>query len=86
MENVVSTLEDYRAYYHREYELFDGEAFITFDIVDVNFDNETITVAVSNRGKISVITFDLKENHLGYYFEYDLVFPNIYLEQFEEVD
>jgi len=85
MENKVSKLEDYKSYYHREFELFDGETFITFDIVDVNFDNETITAAISNRGKISVITFDLKENHLGYYFEYEPLTPNIYLEQFEEV-
>jgi len=85
MENIVSNLEDFKAYYNREFELFDGEAFITFDIVDVNFDNETITVAITNRGKISVITFELKENYLGYYFEYNAITPNIYLHQFEEV-
>lgn len=86
MENTVSNLEDYREYYLREYELFDGEEFIKFDIVDVNFDQETITLAVTNRGKISVITYDLKENYNGYYFEYEPLMPNIYLEQFEEVD
>ena len=32
-----------------EYEFFDGDHFITFDIIDVDEENEQITVAISNQ-------------------------------------
>lgn len=67
-----------KEFYLSEYELFDGDDFITFNIVDINFDTNKITVAVTNRGKISVTTYDLLTT-LGkgqYYFEYgQLAFP-----------
>ena len=40
-----------------EYQHFDGETYITFNIVFAT-DNE-IQIAVTNRGKISVLTYDL---------------------------
>ena len=49
---------DFRKYYLKEFSYFDGEYDITFNIFDINFEKKTIFVAVSNRGKISVIEFD----------------------------
>ena len=32
-----------------EYDFFDGDHFITFDIVEINDDSETVLVAISNQ-------------------------------------
>lgn len=40
-----------------EYQHFDGETYLTFNIVFAT-DNE-VQIAVTNRGKISVLTYDL---------------------------
>ena len=42
-----------KKYYLKEFEYFDGESFITFNIVSINFEHKTIEVAVIDRGKIS---------------------------------
>ena len=36
----------------KEYQHYDGEAFITFNIV--NLEENNVTLAVTNRGKISI--------------------------------
>ena len=73
-----------------EFDYFDGDHFITFDIVEINDDNETITVAISNQGRITQDTFDL---HNDYdlkddydeirYFEYGILANAIYIKDFE---
>lgn len=45
-----------------EYDFFDGDHFITFDIVEINDDNETVTVAISNQGRITQDAFNLLED------------------------
>jgi hypothetical protein len=54
--------QNYRRYYLSEFSLYDGTHFITFNIVDFNTVKNEITVAVSNEGRISVCTFDLKSD------------------------
>ena len=49
-----------------EYDYFDGDHFITFDIIDVDEENNTVIVAISNQGRITQDTFDLL-----YDYEYD---------------
>lgn len=61
---------------------YDGEAFITFDVVNVNLDCKEITVAVTNRGRISVVTYDLVECDSDFYFEYGAEYTRIYLSDF----
>ncbi len=74
-----------------EYAFFDGDHFITFDIVEIDDDNEMVTIAVSNQGRITQDTFKL---HNDYdldkeivndirYFEYGLYQKKIYLSDFE---
>ncbi len=74
-------------YYLSEFSLDDGEYEITFNIVDVNFDYETITVAISRCGHISQDTFPLLRDKDGkLYFEFGKFYENkISLDDFEKV-
>ncbi len=48
MENKVFKSDEFRKrLYLSEFEFFDGDEFITFNIVDINTDRNQITVAVS---------------------------------------
>ena len=85
MKKENLNIKDFRKYYLSEYQIFDGEVFIVFNIVSINIEKEEITVAVSNRGKISVVTYDLLTNSNGFYFEYGVNFEKINLNDFEEV-
>ncbi len=76
-----------------EYDYFDGDHFITFDIIEVDEDNGKITLAISNQGRITQDTFDLFEddeideemtNDIRY-FEFGLYADKIYLNQFESL-
>ena len=73
--------------YLSEFQYFDGYTEIIFNIVDINFDKMTITLAITNQGKISVIEYDLKkdkENNL--YFEYGYQFDKINIDDFETIN
>lgn len=76
-----------------EYDYFDGDHFITFDIIEVDDDTGKITLAISNQGRITQDTFDLLEddemdeemtNDIRY-FEFGLYADKIYLNQFESL-
>ena len=67
-----------------EYSHFNGEYYITFNIVCIDTDKNEITVAVSNQGKVSIVKFDLVQNKNGcLYFEYGRSFDKISLDDFE---
>lgn len=55
MKTKVSNFTEFRAYYLSEFELYDGEAFITFNIVGIDLDRNEVQVAVTDRGRISVV-------------------------------
>lgn len=65
-----------------EYKHHNGDHYIIFDIIDTNVDNATITVAISNQGKITQDTFDLFNIDDEPYFEYGLYQEKIYLNDF----
>ena len=65
MENKVSQIPEFKRYYLSEFELYDGEEFITFNIVGIDAAKNEIRIAVTNRGKISVITYDLLTDKNG---------------------
>ena len=74
-------------YYLKEFQYFDGYTEIIFNIVDINFHKMTITLAITNQGKISVIEYDLKrdkENNL--YFEYGCQYEKIAVDDFENIE
>lgn len=65
-----------------EYKHHNGDHYIIFDIIETNIDNATITVAISNQGKIVQDTFDLLNIDDAPYFEYGLYQEKIYLNDF----
>ncbi len=74
-----------KQYQLSEFQFFDGDAFITFNLIDIDTEKREITVAVTDRGKISVKTFDLLEDCGRLYFEYGVMNDEIDLDDFEEV-
>lgn len=72
-----------------EYDFFDGDHFITFDIVEIDDDNNTVLVAISNQGRITQDTFDLLKDEAldgiceNRYFEFGLYQERIYINEFE---
>ena len=80
MKNTVS---QYRRFYLSEFSYFDGDHFITFNIVDI--DTGMITVAISNEGRISVCPFDLKSDGDCLYFEYGVSFKKIAVDGFNQI-
>lgn len=75
-----------KKYYLKEFELFDGEYDVKFNILEINFDNQTIKVAISKAGKISVIEFDLLGSDDNSYFEYGPMLDHIYVNDFETIE
>ena len=77
-----------RKFYLSEFSYFDGEYEITFNIIDVDFERETITVVISRCGKITQDMFDLIRDKNGkLYFEYGMFYENkISIDDFEEVN
>lgn len=75
-------------YYLNEFSYDDGEYEITFNIIDLNFVNQTITVAITRCGKITQDTFPLLRDKDGkLYFEFGRFYENkIHLDDFDEVN
>lgn len=85
MKTNVSNFTEFRKYYLSEFELYDGEEFITFNIVGIDAAKNEIQIAVTDRGRISVITYDLLTDKDGrLYFEYGVMFERVHLDDFEE--
>ena len=75
---------EFKKYYLSEFQFHDGEVFITFNIVSIDTSKNEITVAVSNRGRISVTTYDLLTDSNGFlYFEYGIDYEKINIDDFE---
>lgn len=73
-------------FYMHEFQFFDGECLITFNIVELNQDKREIYVAITKQGKISVVTYPLLHDNNGWYFEYGPCYEKIKIDDFEEVD
>ncbi len=86
MENKVSQFNEFKKYYLSEFEIFDGEEFITFNIVGIDTARKQAQIAVTDRGKISVITYDIMQDKDGnLYFEYGCTYQKVWLDDFMEV-
>lgn len=86
MKTEVLEKYELKHIYLREFQLYTSDADITFNIVDINTDKMTITLAVTNVGKISVITYDLLTDKLGnLYFEYGVENIKVNIDDFEEI-
>ena len=67
-----------------EYEYFNGENNVTFDLLEIDDEKHEVVVAISNLGKISVHTFDLYFDGNRRYFEYGCLYAKIYIDEFTE--
>ncbi len=87
MKEEAKTRENERKYYLSEFSYDDGEYEITFDIIDVDFIRQTVTVAIARCGHIKQDTFNLLRDSKGnLYFEYGEFYENkISLNDFAEV-
>ena len=83
------SLEKYelKRLYLREFLFFDGECDITFNIVDINTEKMISHIAVTNRGRISVVEYDLlKDKKDNLYFEYGIDRNKIEIDDFEKIN
>ena len=83
MKKKVQRKSEIRKYYLSEFQLYNGEAFVTFNIIAIDTSKNEITVAVSNRGRISVTTYDLLTDNNGFFFEYGVDYEKINVSDFE---
>ena len=84
IQKKIEKSMEFKKYYLSEFQLHDGEVFITFNIVTIDTSKNEITVAVSNRGRISVTTYDLLTDSNGFlYFEYGIDYEKINIDDFE---
>ena len=67
-----------------EFDYFNGEKFITFDLIEIDDEKREVTVAVSDTGRISVRTFDLLFDGNRRYFEYGCSYTQIFIDEFTE--
>lgn len=88
MKETSANIEnEVRKYYLSEFSYDDGEYEITFNILDISFIYETITVTITRCGKITQDTFPLVRDSEGkLYFEFGLFYENkIRLDDFQDV-
>lgn len=72
-------------FYLKEFQFFDGENTVVFNIVAV--EENKITIAVTKCGKISVSEYDLYTDENGLYFEYGIAGQeHIHIDDFEEAE
>ncbi len=83
----VNQENEVRKYYLSEFSYDDGEYEITFNIVDIDFYRQSITVAITRAGKITQDTFPLLRDKDGkLYFEFGRFYENkIELDSFSKV-
>lgn len=74
-------------FYLKEFQLFDGEDTVVFNIVALYEESDTITVAVTKNGKITITDYDLLSDENGRYFEYGIAGQeHIRIDDFEEIE
>ncbi len=71
-----------------EFEMSDIDYDVTFNIVDIDFWFETVTVAITDNGKITQDTYELMKDKDGrYYFEYGRFYEKkVYIDDFRKYE
>lgn len=86
MEKEFSKEQNPSRYYLREFQLYDGERTVTFNIVGIDFALRRARIAVSKDGGISVSDYNLLTDANGeLYFEYGICYDKVSISDFEEV-
>jgi len=71
-------------FYLHEFQYYDGECFVTFNIVHLNELKNEIEVAITRQGKIVLTTYPLFRDEKGLYFEYGCDYTKIAIADFKE--
>ena len=72
--------------YMKEYWHFNGDYNIILNLIEVNTENMTVTVAINNLGKLLQQTDKLHEENGKLYFEYGVMNDKIFIDDFESVE
>ena len=78
--------ENCRTYFLDEFEIFDGESFVKFNLIDISKTKMEITVAVTHEGKIAVVTYPLVTRKGQLAFEYGPEETPICVSDFKKVE
>ena len=73
-------------HFMKEYWHFNGDYNIIFNLIEVNTENMTVTIAINNFGKLSQQTEELREQNGKLYFEYGVMNEKIFIDDFENVE
>ncbi len=73
-------------YYMKEYWHFNGDYNIIFNLIEVDTENMTATVAINNLGKLTQQTVELRVEKGKLYFEYGVMNEKIFIDDFETVE
>ncbi len=73
-------------YYMKEYWHFNGDYNIIFNLIEVDTENMTATVAINNLGKLTQQTVELCVENDKLYFEYGVMYEKIFIDDFETVE
>ncbi len=73
-------------HFMKEYWHFNGDYNVIFNLIEVNTENMTVTVAINNFGKLSQQTNELREKNGRLYFEYDVMNDKIFIDDFEDIE
>ena len=73
-------------YYMKEYWHFNVDYNIIFNLIEVNSESMTATVAINNLGKITQQTVELRTKNDALYFEYGVMNDKIFIDDFESIE
>ena len=89
MKNQVQNENEIREFLmFSEFEMSDIDYDVTFNIVDIDFWFETVTVAITDNGKITQDTYQLMKDGDGrFYFEYGRFYEKkVYIDDFYKIE
>lgn len=73
--------------YLKEFQFFNGDYDIIFNITNIDTEKMIIEVAITNLGKISVVEYDLQRDENGnLYFTYGCEHSKIEVDDFEKIE
>ena len=75
-----------RIYFLDEFEIFDGESFVKFNLIDISKAEQEITVAIAHAGRIAVVTYPLVTRKGKLAFEYGPEETPICVSDFKKVE
>lgn len=73
-------------FFMKEYRHFNGDYNVIFNLIEVNTESMTATVAINNLGKLTQQTVELRTENDALYFEYSVMNDKIYIDDFVNIE